>query len=110
MHGLDQGALAGAARTPEQGIVRGQALGETPRVVEQGIAGLIDAAQETELDPAHLGDGFQPRPVGVPDEGLGLVEGCGGRARRREALESVGDPLHQRQLVGVGHAKPSLAA
>jgi len=90
MHGLDQGTLAGAARSPEQGIVGRQALGESPRVVEQDIAGPIDAAQQVEIDAADLGNSLEPGAVGMPDEGISLVEGGrGGAAGARRSRASA---------------------
>ena len=95
MDRLDQRALARAARAPEQGVVGRQAPGEAPRVVQQDVAVAIDPAQQLELDPAHPVDRLEAGALGMPDEGLGAVEGGRGRVCRGQALEGFGDLAEQ---------------
>src|SRR5882757_4685840 len=78
--GLHDRALAGAARAPQQRVVGRQPLGETPRVLEQGLLLAVDAHQQVELDPVDLGDGFHAVAGRMPDIGFGRcdVGTCGG--------------------------------
>ena len=75
---LDERALAGAARAPQQHVVGRQPGGEPLGVVEQDVADPVDAAQQPDLDPVDLGDRLEPAAVGMPDEGVGGVEIDGG--------------------------------
>ena len=69
MDGLDERALAHAARAPQQRIVGRQARGEPLGVLEQDVADPVDALEEVQLDPVDLG-----RPAAAS---------CRRRARRR---------------------------
>ena len=87
--------------------VGGQALREAPGVVEQGLALTLDALEQIDLDPADLGDGRQPRALGLPDEGVGRAQvertaGGGG-----QTFERVGDAPQQRGEVRLGHDRVS---
>ena len=95
MHRLDQGTLAGAARAPQQGIVRRQALCKPQGVFIQRIALPIDALQQFDVEPVHLGDGLQIGRIRVPDEGIGGTEIRHRRRRRRQSFETIGDPGQQ---------------
>ena len=77
--GLHDRALARAARAPQQRVVGRQALGEAPRVLEQGLLLAVDAHQQVETDAVDLGHCFQPMAGGVPDIGFGRRDvGAGG--------------------------------
>ena len=95
MDRLDDGALAGAARTPEQGVVGRQAAGEAQGVVEQDLFLPVDAEQQFRLDAADVRYRFQPVEVGAPDEGLGGVPVDFGALRRGETLQGVGDTVER---------------
>ena len=100
--GLDQRALAGAARAPQQHVVGGEAGGKATGVFEQNVAHPVDAAQQADLDAVDLRDRFEPTGIGMPDKGVGGVEIGGWRRRRRQAFEGGGDPLQERQQIGIG--------
>ena len=53
--GLHDRALAGAARAPQQGVVGRQALGEAPRVLEQGLLLPVDALSRSSSTRLTLG-------------------------------------------------------
>ena len=99
MRRLDQRRFAHAARSPQQRIVGGKAVGEALGVLDQDVAHPLDPLQKTEVDAADPRHRRQP-PVGVPDEGVGGGEGIGRiRGRRgggqvcRDRLERASDPL-----------------
>jgi hypothetical protein len=91
MHRFHQRALAGAARPPQQDVVRREAGGEPLRVVEQDVAHAVDAAQQVEIDAVDRRDRLEPLALGVPDEGVGGGDVGRRVRRRREALERVGN-------------------
>ena len=100
---LDQRALAGAARAPQQHVVGRQPGGETLGILDEDVAHPVYSAQQVELDAVDFADGLQPFALGVPDEGVGGVEIVLRRRRRRQAFERVGDAGQQRQKIGLGH-------
>ena len=71
---LDQRALAGAARAPQQHVVGREPGREPLGVVEQNVAHPVDPAQQTDRHPVDRRHRFQPFAVGMPDEGVGGIE------------------------------------
>jgi hypothetical protein len=68
---LDQRAFAHAASAPQQGIVGRQPAGETAGVLDQGVAGRLDALEKVERQPGDFANGMQFSGSGLPDEGVG---------------------------------------
>jgi len=100
--GLDERALAGAARTPEQGIVGGPTIGKGCAIVDQQLLLTVDADEQAEIERVRVRHRNQPPLPTPPDEGIGIVEGRGGQGMRgREPLERFGDARQQRAFVGV---------
>ena len=81
MHGLDERALAHAARAPQQRVVGGQAAGEALRIGKQGIAHPVDALQQRKRHAVDLDDGEEGFGLGLPDEGIGRPESRASRPR-----------------------------
>jgi hypothetical protein len=101
--GLHQGTLAGAARTPQQGVVGGQSVGEAPGVLVQGLGLATNALQKRDVDPIYMVNRVQPVALGVPDEGVGSVHGDRRRRGRGESLQSLGNALENRvEVVTIG--------
>lgn len=71
---LDQGTLAHATCAPQQRVVGGKPLGEAQRVVEEHIAHPVDALEQAERHAIDLGHGQEGLWLGLPNEGLRLVE------------------------------------
>ena len=103
VHRLDQRALAGAAGAPQQRVVGGQAVGKAPGVVEQDVAGAVDALEQRQVDPAHHRHRLEPFALDMPDEGGAMLGIARGTRRRHHPLERVGDPPQERQHVGIAH-------
>ena len=97
MHRLDEGALAHAARAPQQGVVGGQPLGEAARVGEQQVPLALDALEQGKGQPVDTAHGQEALALRLPDEGLGRVEIRLARARWGKALEHIGKPVEARE-------------
>ena len=106
MDGLDQRALAHAARAPEQRVVGGEALREAERVGEERIPHAVDALEQRQLHAVDVGYRLKAAALRLPDESL-----CGGeigpsRPARSEALQRARNPL---QNAGEGLLKVHVA-
>jgi hypothetical protein len=62
-------------------------------VLDQDVAGPVDAFQEREGDAVDLGHRLQLGRLGMPDISFGRGETDAARPRRRQTLERVSDPL-----------------
>src|SRR3546814_16575605 len=96
MHRLHRRALAGAARAPQQRVVRRQAVGEAPGVLVEGLRLTTDALQKREIDPIYLGNRLPAVALRVPDNGIGAVQRDGRRGPVGGSLQSRGAPLDTR--------------
>ena len=95
VHGLDQRALAGAPRAPQQGVVGRQAAGEPARVVEQPLGLRSDAPEQFQRHHIDRFHRLQPLDIRAPDEGVGgpQLGACG--YRWRNPFQRFGDTLEQ---------------
>ena len=59
MRRLDQRGFSHAPRPPQQRIVGRQALGKASRIFQQGIARLVDALEQLQVNPIHFGNCFK---------------------------------------------------
>src|SRR5262249_27714838 len=91
MHGLHERTLAGAARTPEQRIVGGQAAREAARVFEQRVALAVDAFEQRQWNARDLSDGLETLVGRGPDESVTRLPIDRGRRGGGEALKRRGD-------------------
>ena len=95
VHGLDQRALAHAARAPKQRIVGGKPARESRGVGEQRIARGVDALEQRERHAVDGSDRQEALRLGLPDKGIACGEiGPLGLARTKP-LDGAGDPLEK---------------
>ena len=106
--GLGQRALAGAPHTPQQGVVGRKVPGEPVQILDETGLLAIDPDQQVQrqriVRRGHKGvaGGFVPEQPGLREVGLRS-------RRRRQPLESVGDP-RQHGLCLLVHTPPIPAA
>jgi len=102
MDGLDQRALAHAARAPQKGIVGGKAAGEAKRVGKERIAHAVDTPKQGQGHSIDIAYGLKALGLGLPDKGIRGVEIGPVGFTRSKTLKRPGDPL---QKAGKGFLK-----
>ena len=94
---LHQRRLAHAARSPQQGVVGRQALGEAARVVEELLDRAVDALEESQRLTVNLGDRQERLRVRLPYEGF--------RSREIEPQRGLGSEPFQGRRQAVQRAQ-----
>jgi hypothetical protein len=93
MHGFDERGFAHAAGAPKERVVGREALCEALRIAEKRVPGLVDAAQQPDIDPIDARNRDKCRGPRGEDERLGGAEIAGPGLRAGEPLKRGCDPF-----------------
>ena len=102
---LHQRAFAHPARTPEQGVVGGKAVGEAAGIVEQNVALPVDPAQQPDIHAIDLRHGDQAVAILLPDESIGGIQVAAQGQGRCEPFQRVGDAGKQGNQIRSVHGR-----